>query len=106
MVPETVGTPTTFAMNSGEAMKVITGAGRQAESRTSRVDQLLWCIPKGRAWEIFMLVNRRIVKWAGKIYKKLKQNRCKGSRWLAGVASRSPKLFVHCDTLVCVPTWQ
>ncbi len=40
-------------------------------------------------------VNRTLIRWATRKYKKLKHHTRRAEHWLAGVAQREPQLFTH-----------
>ena len=45
--------------------------------------------------KLFSYLNKRLVRWTMRKYKRLQSSRWKGVNWLKQVIEREPKLFTH-----------
>ena len=50
---------------------------------------------KSMLYPVLRRLNRRLVHWACRKYKRLKRRERKAMHWLAEVARRAPRLFAH-----------
>ena len=50
---------------------------------------------KSMLYPLLKRLNRALVRWACRKYKRLKRRERKAMRWLAGIARRAPGLFAH-----------
>jgi RNA-directed DNA polymerase len=59
---------------------------------------------KSALYPVLKHLNRTLVRWAMRKYKRLRGHRTRASKWLANVARREPSLFVHWRLLGVVTT--
>lgn len=50
---------------------------------------------KSALYPVFKMLNRTLVRWATRKYKKLRRHRRRATHWLGHIASRQPSLFAH-----------
>src|SRR5262245_26381538 len=50
---------------------------------------------KSALYPTFLVLDRILVKWAMRKYKKLKGHQRRATHWLGRIARREPRLFVH-----------
>ena len=50
---------------------------------------------KSELYGVFRHINRTLVRWARRKYKKLKGHQRRATRWLGKIARRDPRLFAH-----------
>ena len=50
-------------------------------------------------------LNRHLVRWACRKYKRLKRRERRAMAWLAEIARRSPRLFAHWKLGACPDGW-
>ncbi len=50
---------------------------------------------KSMLYPVLRRLNRHLVRWACRKYKRLKRRERKAMHWLAEVAKRAPRLFAH-----------
>lgn len=97
---------------SGKAAKAIRQTIRRwrlhLRSDLSLEDLAQWCNPVLRGWinyyscfhksamyTIFNHLDRVLVRWAARKYKRFGRKRRKAYRWLQSVKKKQPELFVH-----------
>lgn len=52
---------------------------------------------------VFRHLNRTLIRWAMRKYKRLRRHRRRAERWLGGVACREPRMFAHWQLLGVKP---
>jgi len=50
---------------------------------------------KSALYRVFNILNRSLVRWAKRKYKRLRFHQRRAAQWLRGIAKRQPALFAH-----------
>jgi RNA-directed DNA polymerase len=53
---------------------------------------------------VFRHLNRTLIRWASRKYKRLRGHQRRAEHWLGGVARREPRMFAHWHLLGLKPT--
>ena len=53
------------------------------------------CYHRSAFHPVFRHVDRSLLRWAARTFKRFKRGRCRAWKWLVGVRRRDPGLFAH-----------